>query len=108
MNNVINETATLTTIPEKALNKLMQKMTYCICEDVYESHLAEEEVTQVDIGIGVLYIKYVAGETKWRFIPSANLNDAVTSVYKNGLNLMDSTLNSALAKKFTEAYKDLL
>lgn len=107
MNNVVNELSTITTIPEKTLNKVLQKTLYCICEDVYEDTIAEKEITELDVGLGVLYFKYVEGELKCKFVPSENLKNAVLDVYKHKLNLMDDTLNNSLVKKFTEVYKDL-
>lgn len=107
MNKLIDELSTLTTIPDKTLIKLEQKILYCICEVVYEDTLAEKELTEIDTGLGTLYFKFVNDELKCKFVPNETLKNAVTDVYKRKLNLMDDALNSSLAKKFTEVYKDL-
>ena len=57
MTNIINDISTLTTIPVKTWNKLVKKTNYCICDAVLENTLIDEDITAVDLGIGVLYIK---------------------------------------------------
>lgn len=107
MNNIVNELSVLTTIPEKTLNKMLQKALYCICEDIYEDTLGEKELTAIDTGLGILYFKFVEDELKCKFVPNDTLKNAATDVYKRKLNLMDNTLNNSLVKKFTDVYKDL-
>ena len=53
MTNIINDISTLTTIPVKTWNKLVKKTNYCICDAVLENTLIDEDITAVDLGIGV-------------------------------------------------------
>ena len=107
MSNIVNDVSTLTTIPEKSLNKLEQKFMYAICEQIQEDILEEKEMSELDIGLGTLYIKYVGSEIKYKFIPSPDLEKAVYNTVVKKLNLMETSLNEALAKKFIDVYKDL-
>ena len=107
MSNVIKDVSTLTTIPEKTLNKLEQKFIYCICEQIQEDMLEEQEISELDIGLGTLYIKYADNQIKYKFIPNSELEKAVYNTVVKKLNLMEPTLNEALVKKFVDVYKDL-
>ena len=53
------------------------------------------------------YIKYLGDEIKYKFIPNSNLEKAVYNTVVKKLNLMETALNEALAKKFIDVYKDL-
>lgn len=98
----------LTTIPEKALDKFHKKMIFCICESVEESCLAGEDISVLDIGIGTLYIKHdVQSQIKYHFEPSDMLQKAITQTVVNKQNLLEISLNDALAKRFMDVYKDL-
>ena len=107
MINIVKDVATLTTISEKALNKLNKKAMYCICEAVCEDNIQGNDVTELFIGIGTLYIKNVNGAVKYHFEPADTLDKALIHTYTNNINPIDSMLNDSLHKKFTEIYKDL-
>ena len=107
MSNIIEDVSKLTTIPEKSLVKLEQKFIYAICEQIQEDILADKEMSELDIGLGTLYIKYLGDEIKYKFIPNTNLEKAVYNTVVKKLNLMETALNEALAKKFIDVYKDL-
>ena len=71
MTDIVKDMATLTTIPEKSLNKFYRKMIFCICEGVAEDLLNEDiEISEMNIGIGTLYIKHSGGDIKYHFIPN--------------------------------------
>lgn len=107
MSNIIEDVSKLTTIPEKTLNKLIQKVIYCICEQIQEDILEEKELSELDVGLGTIYIKYAGDEIKYKFIPNTELEKSVYNTVVKKLNLMETALNEALAKKFIDVYKDL-
>ncbi len=107
MSNIVNDVSTLTTIPEKSLNKLEQKFIYAICEQIQEDILEDKEMSELNIGLGTLYIKYVGSEIKYKFVPSSELEKSVYNTVVKKLNSMETSLNEALAKKFIDVYKDL-
>ena len=65
MTDTIKDVSTLTTIPEKTIMKLVQKFIFSICETVLEDIKDEQEVTELNIGLGTLYIKHVNDEIKF-------------------------------------------
>lgn len=107
MSNVVHDLSVLTNVPETYVEKLLQKTTYVICEQIKEDLIADEEVSEIDLYIGKLYIKYSGEEIRYKFIPSETLQSAVQSTVNNKLNLLENKLNEALVKKFVQLYKDL-
>lgn len=107
MINIINDVATLTTIPEKTLAKLVKKASYCICEAVIEDKLQGNDITEVFIGIGTLYIKCKDGVAKYHFEPSDAFNKSIMQASMSNVNPLDAMLTDALHKKFDDVYKDL-
>ena len=106
--SVIADLNTLTTIPEKSLNKFFRKINACICESIAEDILQDAgSITEVNIGIGILYIKHDGAEIKYHFKPSEALNTAVIGTIDEGKNPLSDILTEALATKFTDLYKDL-
>lgn len=107
MINMIEDLEILTTIPASTLKKLMTKEIYCIANALEESILNNEDVAEVDIGIGTLYIKYIDNEIKYKFVPSAKLNDAVKTTVINKKNVLVDVLEPSLVNNFKTVYKDL-
>lgn len=107
MSNIVEDVSILTTIPEKSLVKLENKFIYAICEQIQEDILAEKEFSELDIGLGTLYIKYVGDQIKYKFVPNQTLEKAVYTTVVKKLNLMETALNESLVKKFIDVYKDL-
>ena len=109
--NLVKELSTLSTIPEKTLNKLTDKVTYCVCDSVAEA-MSENEYDDksidIDIGIGKLSIGYVDDNVVYKFIPSESLDASVKQAVLNGRNLLEDTLEKSFIDKVTNVYKDLV
>ena len=108
MINVISDVASLTSIPEKNLLKLVQKTLYCINDSVEESVLTNQDITELDIGIGKLLIKTEMDKISYRFIPSELLEQSLKETVINKKNLLTTNLESKTIGKITDMYKELL
>lgn len=108
MNSLVKDLSTLTTLPEKTLDKLAIKSATCIAQTVYEDILADKnsEVSRVDTGIGVLAIKHVGNELKYHFDPSIALEHQLREVLASKKQPVDEIAISALVKQFKEVFKD--
>src|SRR5574344_147421 len=101
MNNIVKDISTLTTVPEKTLNKMVEKIVMSICEDARETQLEGKSIVELDIGIGTLYIGIEdLNAIKYKFIPNDDLIKNVQLTLKGKLNLMEGTLNTAIAQAF--------
>jgi hypothetical protein len=108
MNKLSEELSTLTTIPTTALNKLADKATYCICEDVLEDKIKQNYITDIDISIGVITITRTEDSIKYKFTPSAKLNDAIVTTVTEGKSPLTKAVEDSLVDKITNVYKNLL
>ena len=87
-----------------------KKMVFCICEAVKEDMVDEnnpKEITELDIGIGKLYVKVVGTEVKYKFEPSEYLQKAMLATATNKENPLPDFLDESLGKKFIDLYKEI-
>lgn len=109
--DIVSDLSTLTTIPEKTLEKLGAKVIYCICDALAES-LAENQdkdrPVDIDLGIGTLSLIKSDDSVKYKFIPSEALETSVKQTVLNERNLLEDALEKSFVEKITNVYKDLL
>lgn len=109
MNNLIQDLSTLTTIPEDALLKLKDKIIWVICDSAESELLSGEGLIKVDLGIGTLLLSISEDdEILYKFIPSANLEDALKETFINKKNPLKLKLEKLLANKIIKTYKDMV
>lgn len=108
MDSLINDLATITTIPPNSLQKLKEKEIYIICNDVEESTIQGNNITEINIGIGNLIIEVDKGFINYKFTPSSKLEKNLVSTIVNKKNPLTYVLEESLASKITKTYKDML
>lgn len=108
MTSIINDLSTLTTIPEESLNRLVNLSECCICDAVEETRLRNQEVCEIDLGVGVLYILVSNEVVKYKFIPSKKLEVNINDTIRKGTNSMTNFVESTLVNKILNTYKDML
>ena len=108
MTKLIDDIATLTTISQHALVNLNDKAYSCICHSVCENMLEGNPLTEIDIGIGVLYIKCEEGQIKYKFIPSRKLEENVALTVTNKVSPIVFEVETALKDRIESTYKNLL
>jgi hypothetical protein len=105
--NIIKDTSVLTTIPEKAIKKLLDRMVYSINEAVVEAKITNQDTIELDIGLGTLLIKFEDDSIQYRFVPGEKLEESVKNSFINQQNLLEDVLEASLKNKLTNIYKDL-
>lgn len=108
MNKLIDDIATLTTISQNALVNLTEKSISCICHSVCESLLEGNNLTEMDIGIGTLYIKCEEDQIKYKFIPSKKLEENVAFTVRNKTSPVQYQVEAALKDRIETTYKNLI
>ncbi len=108
MNNIIEDISKLTTIPQNALDKLVNKAMWCIGDSFQEGILLGKEITEVNIGIGTLLISNLSEEIKYKFIPNEQLEQALISIALDKKNPLELTLEKKLTSKILNTYKDII
>ncbi len=108
MHSLIEDLSVLTTIPLNNLNKLLDKALWCFCDCVDESRISKENITSIDIGIGVISICVEDNNIQYRFVPSKKLESAVKAVIVEGKNPLIETAEDKLTKGMLEIHKSFI
>lgn len=107
MINIVKDTSVLTTIPEKAIKKIIDKMIYSINEAIVEARITGDDIVEMDIGLGTLFIRLEDDSIQYKFIPGEKLEETVKNSFINKQNLLEDALDTSLVNKMTNIYKDL-
>lgn len=107
MNNLLNDLCTLTTVGKYNLDNLLSKTNSIISHCVQESICNNEEITSVDIGIGVLHIKHTQDNLKYKFVPSSKLDKLIIDTVKNRESKLVLEIDEALGQRINNTFKDL-
>lgn len=95
--NAINDLGTLTKVPNKILNTLVDKLNLCIGSAVHDALLTKEETLQINIGIGILSIRLADMQSK--FIPSKDLKAAIKRGVVEEIDPLEIVIEQALIAK---------
>ena len=107
-NKLVNDISSITGIQQFTLEHLVDKCNLCICHDVFESVYCRNDTCEIDIGIGILYIKLEDDMIKYKFIPSKKLEESVRTTVSTGVSPLIETVEDTLKSKVENAYNRLL
>lgn len=108
MNKLIEDLSIITTISQHALTNLNEKSIACISHSVCESLLSGNNITEIDIGIGILYIKCEVDQIKYKFIPSSKLEESVVHTVKHKKSPVQYCIETSLKDRIETTYKNLI
>ena len=108
MTDLLHDISTITTIPKEALAKLVQKAEWCICNIVDENRLANNLISQIDLGFGSLLIKDGDDDIEYKFIPSTQLEEGIRSTLVDKKNPLKLKLEETLVDKILNTYKTII
>lgn len=100
--------AQVTLIPEKRFNFLINYSIDLLANGVYETKLTGENITDIDLGLGVLYIKADGAEVKYKFVPSASLENSIRAALSKDYSPLVKNLDTSLVSHLLDTYKDLM
>lgn len=108
-NNVIKDLSDTTSIPYTLLCKLTSNIEDIICHDVRESmqEFGANSTTEVNIGIGKLFIYVTEDEITYHFIPLSSFENKLVDTITNNADPMIESLEESLKEKIINRYKDL-
>lgn len=109
MQKVISDLSLCTGIDIKYLNKLVQNLELVISNNVFNEFKNEKHIVELDIGIGILYIKINEDCINYKFIPSKKLETTIISEIKDP-NKSPIIVNAEkqLKNKIENLYMELL
>lgn len=104
--NLTEDLSTITTIQVTTLNKIIQKITWIIADAVENAVINKEDLVEIDIGIGTLKIKYDNQTVKYKFVPKQVLEETINKTIVTEQNPLKIALETSLADKMVNVYKD--
>lgn len=107
MTNLLNDLSVLTTIAPSNLNCMVKLSEAVISHSLVESLKDREEYAEIDIGIGMLYIKVTDEGLKYKFVPSEHLSSVLERSSKTGKSALSLKVDEALGQRIMNTYKDL-
>ena len=108
MNKIVEDMSVLTSVPVTQLNSIVDIIDDAIAHSVFESLREKNKCCEVDIGIGILYIKYEGDAIKYRFTPSRRLEEKVASTVNNRRTHLVARVDASLKHKIGQTYKELV
>ena len=105
--DILDDICTITTIPTASMNKLFNKIEWCICNSVEESKLSGDNITELDIGIGTLIISIIDNSIQYKFIPSNKLEKGLIDTVIYGKNPLVVNLEDTFANRIVKTFKDM-
>ena len=108
MNSLIDDMGVLTSVPTSQIKDIVDVITDAISHSVYESVCKKDTQCEVDIGIGILYIKYEGDSIKYRFVPSPRLEEKVASTVNSKHKHLVARVDASLTKRIGQTYKELV
>ena len=101
--------STLTTIPVATIDRLVQKIIWCICDNVESAILAEDNHIAIKMGFGTLKIELRDDDTvAYRFEPNKDLEESVNKTIQDGKSPLVKTAEESLVRMIVNTYKDFI
>ena len=105
--SAITDLSVLTTIPEKSLSHLLEKLEWIICNAVDDARLEGKDTAEIDLEMGTLFIRFDSESVAYKFIPSTTFDNKVKNTIIKKSNPLTCEVEKRLVKKITSTYKDL-
>ena len=105
--NLLEDISNLSTVAITNLNKLTSLSEDVIGHAVLEAILNKDNMVEVDIGIGLLYILISEDEIKYKFIPSTKVQNSVELAVNKKKSKLIERVDEVLGRRIMNTYKDL-
>lgn len=104
--NVVNDLSSLTRVPAKILNTLVEKTNMCIGSAIHDGLQEKEEAIVINIGIGNLSVNLVTMDCK--FVPSKELKATIKTSLTSKIDPVEFEIEDALVHKLLTIYEEEL
>ena len=106
MNSLIKDISDITNVKEYNLEILNDIAISILSYDIVEDLKSKNNVSEIDIGIGYLYITKEDNIIKYKFIPNSKLEKTIVKSY-NGTNMLVEKIDDALNDRIMSSFKEL-
>ena len=104
---LLDDISAIYSIKLSILNKLVKLAELCIGDYLVEAELSDEELLEINIGIGKLSILISNDSLEYQFIPSTKLEQLIYNSIIELKSPLVSTSEKGLEEKLISTYKEL-
>lgn len=105
---LLKDISPLTNIKDKIINKMSNISELCICDYINELDMIDEDVLNIDIGIGIISMLIVDDEIQYSFSPSESLEKMIIKTIEDKESPLVNKLEVNLENKINSTYKDIV
>ena len=98
----------LTGVSKLSLDNLAERAMFCIGHNVLERLISRDNQCEIDLGIGILYIKIETDNIKYKFIPSKKLEDIIATTITHKESPISLKADKVLGERIENAYRALI
>lgn len=89
------------------LNKLSELAELCICDYLLEAKIKNDDLVEINIGIGKIVILLLEDSLEYQFIPSSNLEKHSINTLLDMNSPLKDAVETGLENKLLSTYKEL-
>ena len=108
MTNLLDDLSILTSLSRSTLTEMSIMTESAICHAVVEDVLDRNDITEIDTGIGILFIKQCEDGIHYKFVPSEHLNASIETSIKNRKSVLNRRASETLVNRIKKTYKEML
>ena len=97
----------MTSIKPSVLDKLVNITEFCICDYLIDAKLSDNDIVEVDIGIGKLLLGISQNSVEYKFIPSGGFEKLVVDSLLTMKSPIMTKLEDGIESKLMSSYKEL-
>ena len=105
--NLLEDVAKLSNIKSSIIKKFARVAEYCISDYVLESKIEDEDLTEIDVGIGKLTLLVDDDSLSYKFVPSTRLEKMIVDAYQKEESILTEKVEEGLENRLLSAYKEL-
>lgn len=105
---LLQDLSAVSAIPVKTFTKLVELSEYCISDMVNELDMSDDDLLELDIGLGTISILIVDDSVQYAFSPSSALEDIIVKTLEDKMTFLTDALERNLESKLLATYKELL
>ncbi len=104
---LLNDISNIYSIRASIMTKLSELAELCICDYLVEAKLSEDDLVEVNIGIGKICFIMLEDSIEYRFVPSTKLEKLIIKSIASMKSPIINASEQGLENKLVSTYKEL-
>ena len=105
--NLLVDISRISLIKASIFDKLKDIAESCICDYLYEAKILDDDLIEIDIGIGKISILILNDSLEFKFRPSMHLEKSLVKSLQKNSSVLVKEVENGLESKLLSTYKEL-